>query len=213
MSHALMHPTANFIRYHYYMSKLMAASPNSSDRNRAGQYEAEALRLATTVKGLLKSSSTSQGSVFVWPHSVKSPGSCQSTGYGSYTQLAILELALDGFAPFANDSYMARLARTFTSLIYDNTVVPTNSDSQVFADDVCGGKSREGYTASPGRNRLGGYLEDSWSAMTAFDATSEMQSLNSKAWSILGGSSYKISVPAGEVFGRIYKQKSYRVTR
>ena len=213
MWHGLMHPTANFIRYHYYMSKLMAASPNSSDRSRAGQYEVEALRLATTVKGLLKSSSTSQGSVFVWPHSVKSPGLCQSTGYGSYTQLAILELALDGFAPFASDSYMAKLARTFTSLIYDNTVTPTSLGSNVFADDVCGGKTREEYTASPGRNSLASYIEGPWSAMTAFDATSEMQSLNAKAWSIVGSDSYKISVPAGEVFGRLYKQKNYQVTR
>jgi hypothetical protein len=117
----LMHPHAQWMRYHYYMGALTGD---------AG-YRREAERLAKTVDSLMVRTSTSHGSGLVWCHGTTRCLYAQPVNYARYTVGAIIDLAWEGVAPF-DGAYLGRLATTMTAL------VATNGTRNIAAD-VAGG--------------------------------------------------------------------------
>ncbi len=119
MNHFLMHPTTNFIRYHYFMYKLTGD----------GSYYSEAKRLAGTVKGTMRSS----GSGYVWDHKVGSRSGCQPMVYVKYTTQALVDLASANSGLF-DSSFMRRVA-------YSMANKGLRSTSGSLASSICGGGS------------------------------------------------------------------------
>jgi len=124
ISHKLMHPTTQFIRYNFYMSKLTG---NSS-------YYAEARRLTRTVRGQMKTVSTPRGVGYIWRHDVTGRGTlkCQPMVYVRYTTQALADLATADTSLFSR-TFMTRVANTMAYRALKNP----NGTS--LARDICGG--------------------------------------------------------------------------
>jgi hypothetical protein len=119
IKHKLMHPTTNFIRYNYYMYKLTGSR----------SYYSEAKRLASSVKGTMRSS----GSGYVWAHTVSSRSGCQATVYVKYTTQALVDLSSANSGLF-DSGFMRRVAYTMAHKVVKST-------SGKLASNVCGSGS------------------------------------------------------------------------
>lgn len=117
IDHRLMHPTTNFIRYHYYMYKLTGNS---------GYYN-EAKRLAGLVEGTMRLS----GSGYVWAHHRSDTSDCQPTKYIKYTVSAMADLAVVDASLF-DAAFMSKVANTIAYKVMKS------SSGDPLADDVCG---------------------------------------------------------------------------
>jgi len=160
---SLVHPYAHFMRFYYYLYKLTGNLP----------YLLEAERRATVLNAMMKTQDTSRGEGFVWDHRVIAMGhdalGCQPTVYAVLTVTAFQDLALQGFPPYADDSYMAHYAATFRDqvLIYG---------TDELAGDVCGGgedRKREGFE----KFLLGGIP-----GLAAWDDTGALMDVNEEAY-------------------------------
>ena len=119
IDHKLMHPTTNFIRYHYYMYKLTGDS----------SYYSEAKRLAGKVRSTMRSS----GSGYVWDHKVGDRSDCQPMVYVKYTTQALADLSTASSSLF-DSSFMKRVAYTMARKAL-------RSSSGSLASNICGSGS------------------------------------------------------------------------
>lgn len=116
VDHKLMHPTAQFARYHFYMYKLTG---NSS-------YYSEAQRLVGLVKGTMRTS----GDGYVWSHFRSTTSDCQPTVYLGYTMGAMADLAVVDSSLYSS-SFMAKIANTVA-----NRLIRT-SDGHSMVGNIC----------------------------------------------------------------------------
>ncbi len=129
MDKSLMHPYANFIRYHHYMYKLTGDSG----------YNSEAKRMVSVVKRNMRSS----GGALVWPHRVKysggsSSGDCQTMVYVRLSMLAFADMGSQGVF---DSSFMKGVAKAMAT---------KGLKSSTLAGNICGSGSYGTYrTAAP----------------------------------------------------------------
>ena len=125
LTKTLMHPYANFIRYHLYMSKLTGDS----------RYYTEAKRMSEVVKRNMRPSETPGGAGYIWDHRVQLSGEaslgCQPMVYVRLTTQALADLAVMD-ANLFDTTFMKKVANTmaYTALIKD--------DGSQLAGDSCG---------------------------------------------------------------------------
>ena len=132
LSRDLMHPYVQFIRYHYYMSKL------TGDED----YLREAERMAALVPQQVREVYTPGGPAYVWNQRFLPEGDgdtlmCQPFVYLQLTFQAFEDLAFEGFSVF-DDAFMQRVATSMTSLV-------TRNSYKDFATDICGGTFQAGF--------------------------------------------------------------------
>ncbi|CAA9560130.1 MAG: hypothetical protein AVDCRST_MAG86-546 [uncultured Truepera sp.] len=118
LSHFLVHPTTNFIRYHLYMSKLTGDS----------SYYTEAKRLAGQIRGTMRLS----GQGYVWDHKVLQTSGCQPMVYVRYTTQALADIATADVSLF-DSTFMEKVAYTMAHMALNNT------DGTSLASTICGG--------------------------------------------------------------------------
>jgi hypothetical protein len=131
----LTHAYSQWIRYHYYMGKLMGES----------SYTAEARRMANNVAKHMVEVDSPAGPAFVWDHRISdvrrySNMGCQMFVYLRYTMQAFQDLALEEFSVFADRSFMNKVANGFTSFVMDD-------DINSYAPTICGSSDRGGLLA------------------------------------------------------------------
>jgi len=124
LSFNLTHSYTQFIRYHYYMYKLTGESG----------YLKQAQKMASRIKGNMKSVSSPGGTAWVWDHGVSRKLGCQSHVYFHYTAQAIADLHGAGF--YFSSSDMRKIANAVAHFF-------VKSETR-FGPDICGGKSRGG---------------------------------------------------------------------
>jgi hypothetical protein len=114
ITHKLMHPTAQFVRYNYYMYKLTGQ----------GGYLGEARRMARVIQRHMKPTTTPSGPGYTWLHDVNERtgrGSlgCQLTVYANYTTQAFADLASANSSLFST-LFMKRVANTMAYRVLKN---------------------------------------------------------------------------------------------
>ena len=114
--HKLMHPTAQFARYHFYMYKLTGKS----------EYYTEAKRLAGLVRGTMRAS----GDGYIWAHHRSEMSGCQPTVYLHYTMAAMADLAVVDSGLYSS-SFMAKIANT----VADRLI--RTSDGHSIVGNIC----------------------------------------------------------------------------
>ncbi len=121
----LMHPYAQWIRYHFYMYKLTGKSA----------YYTEAKRMASVVERNMRPVSTTAGEGYVWDHRVQLSGSasgaCQPTNYARLSVQAFQDLAMLDSNLF-DTTFMRKIANTMAYKVMKS------SSGDPLADDVCG---------------------------------------------------------------------------
>jgi hypothetical protein len=123
----LMHPVAQWARYHHYMGIVSGASG----------YRTEAARLAKIVAKQLVVTPTKSGEAYIWCHITTTCMFAQPTNYARYTVNAITDLVWEGVAPLSKAD-LERLATTVTVFVADN-------GTKDLAPDVAGGVTWNGF--------------------------------------------------------------------
>lgn len=176
ISHDLMHPYVQFIRYHYYMHQLTGESG----------YLTEANRMASLVPRQVRRVYTSGGPAYVWNHrflpdtGAEEPLSCQPFTYLQYTFQAFQDLALEGFSVF-NDTFMQHVATTMTALVMRDSY-------RSFAKDICGGVFQAGFFPTTGpRGVPYHFMNLPYAQIGKWDATGILQRTVERAYRALEG--------------------------
>ncbi len=174
LSHFLVHPTTNFIRYHLYMAKLTGDS----------SYYTEANRLAGQIKGTMRPS----GQGYVWDHKVLQTSGCQSMVYVRYTTQALADIATADSSLF-DSTFMKKVAYTMAHTALNNT------DGTSLASTICGGGTY---------GSLYTFAQHPYAQLAAWDSSGRLETAAERAYAAVERhnlSSPKTSnVPAQMVF-------------
>jgi hypothetical protein len=172
LHHSEAHVYLSWARFHYYMWKL-----TGDDR-----YGAEATRMADRVWDDFRTVETAAGPAYVWSRAVISDRGVndllQPITYARYMFGDMVEFHLEGFHRWADPDEMARIARTFTELIVDNS----DPARRGFASDVGGGRPRAGLPSDSSWNRMTPetFRNSSLMFISPFDATGKASRITSE---------------------------------
>ncbi len=154
LDHKLMHPSAQFIRYHLYMYKLTGKS----------EYYGEAQRMTGLVKGAMRL----EGSGYIWSH-FRHQGGCQPTLYVRLTTQAIVDVATAD-AKLFDSAFMKRLAYTMAHKIL------RKADGSLMSWNSCGTGSDFG--------TIGTYAERPYAQLAPWDASGKLEAAVKSAYAV-----------------------------
>lgn len=206
----LMHPYFQTIRYFHYMGLLTGD---------AG-YTTESRKLASAITNEFRVVQTREGPAFVWGEGVRSHDFTvrflQPTIYASYVVQTAQELALEGMLPFADLTFMTRLARTITGFVIDD-------GDKSFALDVGGHRPILDLDAAPLLPHDPGFARltvDQWGimnfgALAAFDTTGTIARVNREVFDHLedDGPPRRIYMPSAFIIQSYLDEYMSRVVR
>ncbi|NLX10375.1 MAG: hypothetical protein GXY36_12025 [Chloroflexi bacterium] len=156
----LTHPYTQFMRMYYYLYRL------TGDED----YLAEAFRRARVLDTMMQERQTPYGVAFVWDHRVPGMGipayGCQPTVYSQLTMAALQDLALEGFAQYADPDYMRHYTATFRDLV----IRANNLDT--LAGTVCG----------DGEESFGKFLISNMPGLAVWDDTGQILAVSEAAY-------------------------------
>lgn len=198
LERTLVHPYAQFIRYHHYLGKL------SGDN----AYSDYALVMAARLAQYRREAATPKGPAYIWLHqTLEESKTIQPIGYGNFTLGAVQDLCLDGFEPYASNAEIEKYARTVSQFLL---IDGANS----FATDVAGEKDRAGYLSQPrvGPKGLPGvrwkpqtYAGSQLSFFAAWDPSGKIEKVAADVYNrVSADGSGRYVIPAAMVFVQLY---------
>ena len=197
-----LHTYHSFMKWHYYMGKLTG--------DRAYTREAERMMDEMWDGRTFKETSSDYGTAVVWTRSVlalvtrydtrSSHDYLMPQGYARYVVQEAVDLHFEKFDRYASSSTMRKMANATADFVMDKS----NSDS--FARDIGGGRSRAGIRASDSsrwqRMSQPRFAESGWSYLTAWDSSNKMEKIADEAFYDVSNKRYnrkpeRVFIPVG----------------